>query len=268
MGFFGPPASTGPAPVGALTAPTDISGLVVWFDFSDSTKIFDSNTGGSTPANGGAIGRIEDKSGNARNATQSTANNRPTYQTSIQNGLSVARFDGTNDTLDTASFSMASSISFFVVCARTWSTAKYANPFYSSNYGASAGYALSQALEATQDWNIRDWFFVGKGFNAGIPPRSCGGGSTLNGFTSNSFHIFSGRIGASAADIFIDKVRQTQKTTENYRSGNSVDTASASFKIGAAGWDRDIGEIFIYDSLLSDTNQQKAENYLANKWGL
>lgn len=257
--------------VGALTAPTDLSGLVVWFDFSDSTKIFDSNTGGSTPANGGAIGRIEDKSSNARNATQATANNRPLYQTNVQNGLSVARFDGSNDVLITANFSMPAQASFFAVCARPWSTAAYKSIFSSANYAETTGYAFSISLQAGLNFKTRDIFYAARGFGIGRAPRIGGDGTKLNGFTSNSFHIISGAIGSSNISLFVDKVKSSLSgLIQDVDTGN--DTTSTGFSIGGGtvggAWDRDIGEIFVYDSDLSDTNRQKAENYLATKWGI
>lgn len=257
--------------VGALTAPTDLSGLVVWFDFSDSTKIFDSNTGGSTPANGGAIGRIEDKSSNARNATQATANNRPTFQTNVQNGLSVARFDGTNDTLNTASFSMSQSISFFAVAARAWSTAAYAAIFASGNYANTSGYNLLTAGGTANEWKNKDIIFAGTGFNSTQLPRASGANALLNGFTSNTFHLFSGYIGSAATKIFIDKT-EISYTYLLMDEDKTLDTTSTAFQIGSSAtgdfWTRDIAEIFIYNSAISDTNRQKAENYLATKWGI
>ncbi len=67
-----------------------------------------------------------DQSGNARNATQSTAANQPLYVASGQNSKPIARFDGTNDNLDHG-LSLGSGVlsSSFAVVKRNGGTANY-----------------------------------------------------------------------------------------------------------------------------------------------
>lgn len=48
-----------------------------WIDAADVSTIYDAATGGSLTADGGFVGRIEDKSGNGRHATQNTSAQRP-----------------------------------------------------------------------------------------------------------------------------------------------------------------------------------------------
>ena len=88
-----------------LTDAPITNGLQLWLDAADSSTLFDSTTGGSTPANNGAVARWEDKSGNANHATQTIANERPLRITNDTNGNDVVLFDGVNDW-----FSLASSI--------------------------------------------------------------------------------------------------------------------------------------------------------------
>lgn len=49
----------------------------LWLNAGDTSTIYDASSGGSLTADGGSVGRIEDKSGNARHATQSTSGLRP-----------------------------------------------------------------------------------------------------------------------------------------------------------------------------------------------
>lgn len=77
--------------------------LFAHYDAADGATILDSNSGGSQTTNGGAVGRWEDKSGNARHLLQSTANNRPVLRTAHRNGRSGIEFDGTNDGLTVVS---------------------------------------------------------------------------------------------------------------------------------------------------------------------
>lgn len=71
----------------------------VWYDPSDFSTMFQ-DTAGTTPvtATGQSVARINDKSGNGNNATQSTAANRPTLQID-GNGKYYLSFDGSNDIL-------------------------------------------------------------------------------------------------------------------------------------------------------------------------
>jgi hypothetical protein len=62
----------------------------LWFDAADSSTI--------TTA-GGSVSQWNDKSGNARNATQATAAKQPTHSTTGFNGLPGVTFDGTNDSM-------------------------------------------------------------------------------------------------------------------------------------------------------------------------
>lgn len=81
--------------------PTNLTGLQCWLDASDSTTLFDAGSGGSLPANGGAIGRWLDKAG-ANHATDvvdgsgaTISTQRPTRVASAQNGLDAINFGGT-----------------------------------------------------------------------------------------------------------------------------------------------------------------------------
>jgi len=82
------------------TSPTSFAGLQLWLDASDSNSLYGSVSGGSVVSANGAVQRWQDKSGNGRHATQSGASSSPVRKTSIQNGLDVVRFDGSNDVLN------------------------------------------------------------------------------------------------------------------------------------------------------------------------
>jgi hypothetical protein len=53
-------------------------------------------------SDGDAVSSWNDRSRNGNNATQATAANQPTYQTAEQGGQPLVKFDGSNDTMSTA----------------------------------------------------------------------------------------------------------------------------------------------------------------------
>lgn len=82
------------------TPPT--SGAALWLAGDDSSTLF--TDAGVTPVkvNGDLVYQWNDKSGNSRNATQTTSGNRPTWvpPASGRNGLGAVSFNGTNNYID------------------------------------------------------------------------------------------------------------------------------------------------------------------------
>lgn len=100
-------------------APTDISGLQLWLDASDTAKLW-ADTAGTTPATT-TVARWDDKSGMGNHALQSSSTSRPTTGTRTVNSLNALDFDGSNDFIDAPSglYSITTnSNTLFFVCAR------------------------------------------------------------------------------------------------------------------------------------------------------
>jgi hypothetical protein len=106
----------------AAWTPAQIT-TALWLDAADS---------GTITTVSGAVSQWNDKSGNARNAAQSTAGNRPALTT--VSGLQVLRFDGSNDFMNiAASFfpSGAPSGVAFIIAAvvADWRVVEGSSPF-------------------------------------------------------------------------------------------------------------------------------------------
>jgi hypothetical protein len=69
--------------------PLPLTGQLVWY--AANTESY---------SDGDAVGTLNDRSGNGRNATQATAGYKPTFKTNILNGLPGILFDGSNDRLE------------------------------------------------------------------------------------------------------------------------------------------------------------------------
>lgn len=66
-------------------------------------------------ADGAAVSQWDDRSGNARHATQATSGKRPVLRTSGVNGRPAVDFDGTDDELITPAYTNGPAVSLFVV---------------------------------------------------------------------------------------------------------------------------------------------------------
>jgi hypothetical protein len=89
-----------------VSAPLDA--LSPTLAYSLSRDLLSSFSGNSRFTNSsGAVSQLNDQSGNARNASQGTAANRPTVSTAGPNSRTCADFDGTNDALDAAGVALS-----------------------------------------------------------------------------------------------------------------------------------------------------------------
>jgi hypothetical protein len=64
-----------------------------------------------------------DRSGNSRDLSQSDSTKRPTFKTGIQGGCGVMRFDGSNDSMSTSSYTVTNVVSGLCVMKNTQTSA-------------------------------------------------------------------------------------------------------------------------------------------------
>jgi hypothetical protein len=168
----------------------NIAGCQLWLDSSDASTLFNATTGGSLVAADGGVARWEDKSGNARHATQSTAANRPARKTAIQGGRDVLRFDGSNDFMSVASseatFAFLHSTNSTVFLVLDANRSGYA-PFLSTFDTGSANVGIS--LETTNGSGTADK--VTHRVGRGEQDTSTAGQTTGNAFLGSSFNVIS-----------------------------------------------------------------------------
>ncbi len=235
---------------GESFSPLDIPDVLTWWDFSDISVLFQ-DTSAATPVTADAdpIGRINDKSPNGHNLTQGTDNKRPLYKTGIVNGLSVARFDGTNDLLSvTTPAALATSFTiFFVHDGSAISTGKY---WISWGDGA-LGEARQIQSAANDSINLDFWSVAANGDTD---------------IEDGSAHSLLCTWDETTGKIYRDDVLDGEDTiAENAYTGTTLRVGAN--VIGGNWFDADITEIAIYDRVLTAAEITSLHEYSA-RWGV
>jgi hypothetical protein len=229
-------------------SPKNISGLQLWLDATDV------NGNGTPVANGATVSTWTDKSGNSRNATQTTGNLMPTYNLSAKS----ISFNGGQYFNMSNAFSMLGTggvMTIFVVERRGSSNGTQfwlAGGGSSGNNGVFFGYNTSTVVRYTFV-NVNDLDYTIGAWANPDPIRIWGAG-------------FSGTI----RNMFLNGSLTAQ---QNYNSGSI-----ASWNTPVIGYiplanintffTGQIYEILFYNSFLSTAQRQTIEGYLAWKWGL
>jgi hypothetical protein len=245
-------------PVASGFNPKTIAGLVGWWDPSDVSTVL---------LNSGNVEQLNDKSGLARHATQTTPNNRPAYSGTI-NGRNVMTFDGSNDRLVTGleSNTLTGYATFFCVCQvdATWSdaTANNKTPLFGRDVGNANSYGINLTTSSPASGTLGlavQW--RGFGFNfAGSPPVAKGVPQLF--------------VGRPAATGRLRRVNGSGSETTNSPPAAGTGSAGGTFlHIGedpgtSRFWSDLIAEVLVYDRDLTLAEIAKIEGYLGKKWGI
>ena len=234
--------------------PKAISGLVGWWDPSDSATV--------TTASG-AVSQLNDKSGLGRNATQGTANNRPSYSGTI-NGKNVMTFDGTNDRLVTGleSNTLTGFATFFCVCqvSSGWSdaTANNKTPLSGRDSTVANSYGINlSTISGNLGLNVA---WRGLGYNGIDGPTVAKGAPQLLAGTLSTTTRFR-RVNGTQANITLAATAGT-----NAAAGNFLTIGEDPHQ--SRYWSDLIGEILVYDRTLTTDEIKKIEAYLGKKYGI
>lgn len=230
------------AAASGISAPTDISGLVAWFDFSDANVMFTDNGSTKVSADGNLIYRINDKSGNNYYLAQSTESKRPLYKTNIVNGKSVGSTIGiTNGELRGNTFnSSTTGATIFIVVYYTGVGAFYMQNyvrFYTADYyGKIRNYAGSWLDSAPNVFPEQEWGIISFDMDTNCSITQYKNGTSVK----------TGDAGTISSNIL----------TAIFSSG------SANYGIGY------VGETVMYSGILASADRAQVETYLNNKWAI
>jgi hypothetical protein len=209
----------------------------LWLDAADASTV---------TAPGGVVEQWNDKSGNGRNVTQSTAANRPTYATN------KIVFDGTDLLNVPTAIGTASQNGFIFACV-------------ASSASSDAG-LIGQDNADVSYWNIRGQNQLRSESGTAAP-------------FANTFGIASNAVSLVTwiqANNFIQSRANGAPVTTLTPSATSFQYLTTSVKIGRKSSEstsgnfgsKDIYELICIGSLSSLTTIEKLEGYLAHKWGL
>jgi hypothetical protein len=214
--------------------PKSIAGLQLWLDAADASAV---------SLNGANVSQWSDKSGNARNATQGTANNQPAYTLAGKNSRSVLTFDGSNDSLLTTSFSVSQPYTIAIV-AKLSTTASNGNFTDGGTSGRAAVY-----------------YTIGNGGQWGIFADV----ALVGGTPDTNWHVFYGVFNGASSAFYVDGslVASGNAGTSGFNGLRiSGYTGSIALLNGA------IAEMYCYSSNLSATNRSSVTRNLGQKWGI
>lgn len=233
--------------------PDKVSGLKLWLK-ADA---------GITKDGSNLVSAWADQSGQGNNFSQSTGGAKPLYTASAQNGLPAIVFDGSSDYMTSAAFTLGP-WTCFAVCSNNWATPAYGG-LWRHDFGPYAGRGIITTASTVLGWNASEFVCTGNGYFDTQSPRAIGPwGSLSNG----TYQLISAGCGASGSFVNVNKAAVTRSVSNASVTPGSfvaaIGTFEATYNINF--WNGGIGELIIYDSVLSSGDIASVETYLKTRW--
>lgn len=240
--------------------PLDVSGCKMWLDFSDRNTLYTDAGTVAVSADGDAISKINDKSGNNNHATQETAAYKPLYKVNIQNGKSAGYFDGSNDVMTLADLTLTNYTTFIVF---KYLTNSYANVIHAwDNYNTNPRHA--QILYINRGESPAGMHYEAHLNNTGSLEKTTALTNEipyLVDFVRNGTALSVSKNGAGLTGITVGTGAFTMvghRLGTHYYSGVNQSQYAKAYAC----------ELLIYDSALSVGDRLAVRAYLNAKWGI
>jgi len=225
----------------ALWTPAEIT-TALWLDGADADTI---------TLNSGNVSQWDDKSGNARHATQASSAQQPLYDLASLNGKNTLAFD--LDYLTTPA-SLTQPTSYFFV-ARADGTARSDRCY---------------VIDGVNSTNRNIIAMSGTGTSTLAQPLSIWASNWLNsGFITgdNAWRQHAAVFNGSISELWVDADLKNTGSLPIVNASNGLNigtnlSANADWLIG------NVAELIAIDSLVSQSDREKIEGYLAWKWEL
>jgi hypothetical protein len=246
--FTAPAAGGGGA---AAFNPASVTGYSRDWNFADITKIY-TDTAGTILAttDGDPIGAILCSAGSTIKLAAPADASRPTYETGIQNGLSVGRFDGSDDYLTHATAIDAdASQTLYIVLAKA----------------SAPGIGTRNALAFAANSHVMADSDIGTGWNYNVnaAAASVAGPGTVTNWTIATLKF----TDATSAAIY-----SNGGAPVTFDPNNGYSTATALFiganQAAAGDIDIDVGRILVYSAVHTTTEMDYVLSGLGALWGI
>lgn len=235
---------------GGTFSPSQLPNLALWLDASKITGL----------ADGDAVATWTDAGPLGKNATEATAEKRPTYKTNIVNGLPVVRFGGAH-ALATAAidFTAYNAVTLFAVATIT--------------AGSDTQIILEAGTGAANGWFSLNIFPTNELAAGGVGNVGSAIFKTTNAVTG-TWNCLSGvvdfSLSTNEATGWVNGVSAGSRPSNNNNTGM---LASKAIYIGARNHGSlyltgDIAEIIIYRGALSTADRVRVQTYLNAKFNL
>lgn len=221
--------------------PTQLAGLALWLDAGQITGATD----------GAAVATWQDRSGNARDATQATAAKQPIYRSTgtpiTPSGKPVVQFDAVDDTVSGALAAIPQPVTAYLVLRRSASPAF--EPFIDLQPAGGSG---GRPILSTQQGPLQ--VYAGTASNA----------ATL--IPATGYHVVSTLWNDAASSLYIDgaaDVLTGAAGTSGVTNGYTLNT----FSNGTNAAGLCYAEVLVYSTAHSTTERQQVEGYLRSRHG-
>jgi len=222
--------------------PTSITGCTLWLDATDNTTITQASS---------VVSQWNDKSGTGNNMTQATSGSRPVLS-NLSNGMQALNF-ASGKFMSNTTISFPTNYSVFIVgyvgSTTTW--ARLLNGTTSSDAYLFLGSGPSGVNFSTFVGNGTTWNDTNDNTPTNANTSLCLMEMTNNNTTTGLLPYFNG----------------TALTAKNGSTVTFTGLCLGSINTGQP-WNGYICEVLVFNSVLSTTNRQNVEGYLANKWGI
>jgi hypothetical protein len=205
---------------------------------------FKANNGPSTSTDGAAVSQWNDQSGNARHASQATGSKQPIYKAGILNGYPAIRFDGIDDFLQTAGFTLNQ--------PDTWLFVVRFNAVYAANSVGLDGVGTALVHDHGRTSNTQLAMFNAAVVNA---PAA----------TTTNFNYFTA-LWNTGTSVF--RANGVSGTSGSVGTGNAGGVTIGGDATGAQVSGIDVPELIVCSGNLNATDYGALELYVKNKYAL
>ncbi len=219
-------------------SPSDIEGLQLWLDATDTDTLFqDDSFSTPTAVDSDLVGGWRDKSGNDQHVIQDTLSKRPLYKSDP-----VIYFDGVDDFLERSSFGPFAQPNTFFLVAK-WRSNSGTVPLIDGSVSS----ARNGVSRGASNWKMY-------------------AGTSVEMFAlDTAYHILTFVFDGNASRMYLDGV-----------PGSVADPGSMGiegFLIGTnrtktIQGDANIGEILVYNRTLEASERSDVLQHLGQKWGI